>query len=564
MKKIVSLCCFLLIYNLNAQNFIPNYEIGNYMLSDGRILNGYYDFTIETEEALTVTYSFGENYTPGCVYNLKNEKLNGSIKYTGNQGVIKFKEKEKAYRISPEECKGYVIGTDSFTVIGNFKINNTRGINELHGKSFAQVIDKIGEMRFYMYVSDDYYYLVQKKQNSEILSFPEKKKKFYPFIDELFDSYPALCKMLKEKKPRDWDMGSIIKMYKYWTTYNTGSKVFFNAFWDEVEENKPYYYYAKVDSVNGTEFHLSYYMKNGVKLYNGNYTSFYPNIKSGDFNFYYPNGNLRKTVTFIDNKPAKETEFYANGVIHRIGMYMNLEFLSLKERKIKYKGIIADKEKIFGDLAFSKQSVKPRIIQSKSKTGIMYYTVNDETGKSLLNSEGNGTEYIYDAISGRNLIYEYKNYRPFVVYYENSGSERIYQITSENISSLRLTPLLKNITQNFDYPESCIKNNMHGTVLVRCLVEPNGKVSEYNIIKGIGPLISSQLENLLSIYKMDELCDPGKVDGEKVTQEVILSLEFNLNGFTGYRQNNNFYMNPTMFYHYTPPIQYQPKFSGPF
>lgn len=95
-----------------------------------------------------------------------------------------------------------------------------------------------------------------------------------------------------------------------------------------------------------------------------------------------------------------------------------------------------------------------------------------------------------------------------------------------------------------------IRNYDHGIVLVKCIVEPTGLVSDIQIIKGLNPECDSLISNYLAIMSKEKTWTPAMIAKQKVIQEIVIPVDFAISGFSRYRNNYNyFWMQNNMMMH---------------
>lgn len=82
------------------------------------------------------------------------------------------------------------------------------------------------------------------------------------------------------------------------------------------------------------------------------------------------------------------------------------------------------------------------------------------------------------------------------------------------------------ITENLQYPEAAIRQNLTGTVEVFFVVEPSGRPSNIKVLKGIGAGCNEEAIRLAGLLRWQ----PGMKNGIKVRSEMTLNITFNLPG----------------------------------
>jgi hypothetical protein len=493
-----------------GQNPIPNYEIGHFVDINRQLIKGYSDFDYEPEKSLDVSYVIGDNFTDGYYVDKVGSKIKGLLKYSIKDRDLKFKFKkdddEKSIKV--DECNGYVIGVDTFSVVKNVEITGLFGDSTSENGEFAEIMEKVTSMIFYKFVGANKNgsyekYIVQKSEASDFLTFPNGNGKFKKMALDIFGSDVVLKAAIENGKYETKDLPAMVKIFKYRKLFERNQNIMYNTSWDETDNPKESSYYAKIESVKDSVFHLSYFLNNDVKIYEGDFTSFYPHRKRDAFIFYYPNGGIRKRINYTNNKPKNEIEYFLNQNIHRISKQMFTE-----NRRI-------------------------------------YDQVNNEQGKSILDENGNGKEIIFDLAQGKEITYEYENHFLENIFYLDKNGEKIYQFCQKNAKLVDLKDLQKSVKDNFNYPAESIEKYHHGYTLVKCIVEPTGLVSEVKLIKGIDVASDSAIIDFLSCLKKQPFWKPGKVDGVNVRQEIIIPIDFSIIDFSAFK---NHYYNSWQFH----------------
>ena len=499
---------FTIVFCLNAfgQNLIPNYQIGNFIDYNKKRIDGYYDFDYEPKNSLKVSYKCSDNFTKGFYINADGLKVNGLLKYSDKNRELKFKlfEKDDVKSINAYETQGYVIGIDTFSVVKNVMLNGILGGRLSEKSEFAENIESIGGMKFYKFTGlkngNSYIkYLVKQSDTSDFLTFPSGKDKFRNFVGEIFKNDSTLRDYIENGKYDDQDIPSILKIYKYKRLFNLGQNIYYNSSNDEINNKTESMYYSKIESVKDSVFHLNNFFSNNQKIYEGDFTSFYPHNKQGNFLFYFPNGQVRRQLNFKNNKPKDAIDYFENGKTHRVYKVLGHET-------------------------------------------IIYQKVYNTDNVDILDKDGNGNELFEDRISGKKIYYEYESKRLKSAYFIDKNGVKIYQLCKNNAELKNLDILQKEAKANFKYPLESLENNRHGFVLVKCLVEPSGLVSELNIIKGLDVAIDKATLDFLSCFKTEGIWIPGKVDGKRVKQEIIFPIEFSIETSSFYRNNYNNFM----------------------
>lgn len=88
-----------------------------------------------------------------------------------------------------------------------------------------------------------------------------------------------------------------------------------------------------------------------------------------------------------------------------------------------------------------------------------------------------------------------------------------------------LNELMKWLSDNVKYPENAFKNGVQGRVIVKFIIEKDGKIGDASILKGIDP----QLDNeALRVVKEMPAWQPAKVNGEVVASYFNLPVTFRI------------------------------------
>lgn len=81
----------------------------------------------------------------------------------------------------------------------------------------------------------------------------------------------------------------------------------------------------------------------------------------------------------------------------------------------------------------------------------------------------------------------------------------------------------KYIMKNLKYPEIAAENGISGRVFVRFVVEPNGSVSNVNIVRGVDPALDAEA---VRVVKSSPKWTPGKQRGKPVRVSFTFPINF--------------------------------------
>ncbi len=94
------------------------------------------------------------------------------------------------------------------------------------------------------------------------------------------------------------------------------------------------------------------------------------------------------------------------------------------------------------------------------------------------------------------------------------------------------------IRKNLKYPQNTLKLNLKGTVKLRFVVEPTGRITNIKILNGLGGGATAETERLLKLLSWE----PGEKDGVKVRCFKEFEVNYHLSSDDGkeYVPNSNF------------------------
>jgi TonB family protein len=81
------------------------------------------------------------------------------------------------------------------------------------------------------------------------------------------------------------------------------------------------------------------------------------------------------------------------------------------------------------------------------------------------------------------------------------------------------------VSSNLIYPESALKRNIEGNVIVKFIVDKDGSVTDIEVISSSDPLFTKEAVRVL---KTSPKWSPGTIDGEPVRIAFVLPLEFSI------------------------------------
>lgn len=493
-----------MVLKVYSQDARGNSRIGFYFDINNNLLPGYCDQDFDPKEQFFVKFTIGEKYTPGYFYSKDLKRTSGLLKYSQDLARPTFKSDKysEVREILPNECSGYVIGTDSFGIITNFNVERTLGGFKSNRREFAEVIENVGNLVFYKHTRVGmnnivYTYLVKADKAEEYISFPRTANKFKETCLPVFGEFTTIKEQIEQGKYNADDIPIMAKMLKYKWNFDHKERIYYTSSWDEVDEAEKSCYYAVIESIKDSIFHLNYFTNNDLPLYEGNYSSFYPEKKTGEFNWFYPDGKIRKTILYQNNTAQLMTLFYPNG-----------------NKQAEYYTDYIN--------TFVKQA----------------YNIN---GEKLIDSTGNGIQLVYDSITNRQLTFEFTRHRLVSSSYIDQFGRKLFQRCERNAEIINSKQFQKQLSKKVEYPLNSIGKYEHGIVLVKCIVEPSGLVSDMRIIKGLNTECDSLVLAYFSIMTKEKTWTPAIAAKQKVIQEIVIPVDFAISGFSRYSTNYNYF-----------------------
>lgn len=517
-KGFVLILFFILLGSLYAQS-----PVGLKFDIDGQAFNGTFDpLNYKPLRRLSLSHN-SDSYEKGYYYDYSGNKIEGRIKFENDK--ISFKDgQDENTDLGPDEVSSLVIGVDSFFVVKDFYFKNklrnrsefVKYITEFNGLTIAK--------QYFFRPSSSINYSVEpivetfiiKSKGAEVWdNFSHRG--FKRNIIKYFGDIPYITLKLEKGDYRKSDMFSIIKYVEYLNKFQDNERVFFDEYWQEVQNHKLAKYHAEIIEKKDSCLTFVYY-KDQTKLYQANYSSFYPNIKNGDFISFYQNGEQRKLSSYLNNELEEEKIFNTNA---KLMMHYH-----------------------FNEVGYS--STLGRIYKPE------YDAVIDSSGKNLIDSQVEFNYLIFDNATQTRTFFNFKNKELRSVYSVESG-DTMYQITNIDykINISKLQNKLNRFVNDYDKEnDEAIRSNAQGISLLSVAIDENGYAFQFALLNNLHPdwdalvteFAKAHILNLSSkrpfrfkSYKKDKLKQP---------YEIVIPFEFKINGF--YRESGNYYH---MWYH---------------
>lgn len=489
----------------------PFYEIGYFTDRDKQPIDGYLDITYLPDTRQDFKFTLGETFSPGAYYDLNGKKVSGRIMYSWNDAFFRFTPPSgegKGEKITPKMCQSYTIGTDSFAVINDFTIERELISLPIHEAQFVEVVTTVGDLTFYQHAEPGqnrmlYTYIVRRGAAGELVSFSKNRNKFKEMAPAYFKDSPYLLQAIAAETLTENDVLNMIKYLAYEEKRVKQSKIYYSCAWEEIQDTLAYGYLYYADSLQrkGDTWSMKYFIKDGTPLYTASYNSLAPMKKEGTFTFYFPNGHVRKTVVYKDNEITGDIKTYrSNGQAHYV-----------YEKKNDYKHV--------------------------------YSVVADESGKNLLDIEGAATETFYDSIQKRQVTRVFKNFKLTDSYFTDATGNKVYQSCRNHDvlydRAIENDGTFQRVTAT--YPVTAISNNIHGTILLRLLVDAEGNTSKVILVKGLDYECDKVVKSYIQGKYRGKVWYPLKVDKNPAQQEILIAVVMEITPYSRYA--NNYYYN---------------------
>lgn len=117
------------------------------------------------------------------------------------------------------------------------------------------------------------------------------------------------------------------------------------------------------------------------------------------------------------------------------------------------------------------------------------------------------------------------NHLPELIYSQVKDSRAIPEVDEMPQFPGGESELLRYVAENVKYPNEARKKNISGRVFVQFVIEPDGSVSNIQILRGIGSICDQEAYRVVQSMPKWK---PGKKDGKKVRVEYVLPINFKL------------------------------------
>lgn len=515
MKKIV--CVLLLFFYISRVSAQQNLEVGYFLTNTFEPIDNMIAFDPAKGNAINITANGMQNFILGYFIDKDGEKTEGYIKKLLGSKEFEFKKttSDEPVKVKASAVKAYKVGLDSFVVMQNLQTVNFSYPHIKYPK-FVLVESYNDSIVIYKHdkkTSVDRFLKYQNKFYSVPL---HHSKNFRNRLLSLFDHNEFITEYIDQTKIGQHNIDQLLDALKNYQIFQNKDSIYLNQQYQECSRAEASYF-AMITDVKDLNFTLSYFDTNGQKLATGQYKSLKPQIRHGQFEWYHPNGNIRKIASYEDNESARSENFYSNGQLHYI------------QKNSPYDGLVY--EKVF-----------------------------DPTGKEVANlNMAKAQESFYDSVRSRQITRHYK--RGLLIeskVYHKSEALTYTQMTKRNLKYIKMSESMWNHFKSIlRYDDEMILAEEQGTAYVRLLVDGEGKLIEIEILQGISEETDKKITDaFIKTNNNHKIWRASKnFEGEFMTQEIVIPINFSIKSES--LQNNYFYYDPFMFNQWHQQMQQQ-------
>lgn len=515
-KILAGLLVSLLVLNKDviSQEKTGVIPIGYYVDARQNEVNDYVDLDYDAPTDLYHSFSNLTSYSPGSYYDVDGNKHIGEIKRIDVNKTISFRENKemKPVKLRAADCSALTIGVDSFIVRNNIIVSRGLGPQTITKPQFLGVVVDNDEMTVLKHIfSGSQYintYIVHLKKSSVYVDIPKKNSEFINVIAPMIKPYTYLYNQVRSGKLDYDDFGEIVASYDYYLKFKNGTAIYLTQNWNETKDMERAVFKGVIRDERDSVFTITYQDLSGNLVAKGDYSSFFPSRKNGEFEWYYPEGAVRKKGTFLNNEPdGVFTVFYPNG--------KKYQDFTVDDGERKYKSIWDEK----GDL----------VVQN-----------------------GSGVILINDEVKKRQLTRSYEQGKLINSYFEDENGTKVYQKMGDQIALKKA--FINNIKEKLKYSLEALKANAQGNVLVSLTIDERGMLEAVELSRGVQTKQDNHVISTIKSYNSFKVSKPIRVKKEKVKQEVLLPISFRIP--TDFIKQRYYYYDH--FFHHQQMMMYQP------
>lgn len=457
--------------------------------------------------AINITINSLLDYVPGYYINSNNEKIEGYIKKSAGYyinstnekipGYFKKSSDSKAFSFTKEkdtnsvlikanEALGFKVGLDSFVVMQDvWAVNSIYDFPIIKKPSYV-LVESIDEY-FKLYKCDlnglGYFFEFQ----DSLYNTPNSSSAFNKLISRILGSSHPMLEYIKANNIKGEDIVQFVNAYHTYQTFQNKDTLYFQQNYNSCRKSQASYY-ALVDSFDTSNFQITHYDMNDLKLLTGSYTSLKPLKKNGEFVWYHTNGTVRKKAIFEHDEIIKFTTYFRNGQMH-------------------YEYNVS------------------------SYLGELYTKVYQQNGEAVDMNKPKQIEMFRDSSRSRRIKREYKRGELIEsVAYEDAGKSYM-QMTRKNAKFVKSGNKLWDYFESIlYYDDRMLLEQEEGIAYVRLLIDSKGKLETIEVLRGISETTDKKIIEAFS--KTDEKFQIWKpasnFNGFDVPQEIVVPINFSI------------------------------------
>lgn len=365
----------------------------------------------------------------------------------------------------------------------DFNLNNRKNLLARNENStLATINEKRIKYESASTINNDTYkfYIINHKVNlKEKLS--NSKKKFYGQLQMHFTEFDIVNTIIKDNKLNLKEIVYISKMLEYELDFKNNTARYYDMNWIQIEENEPYAYIKKIDSVANGNFYISDYYSDEkiMRRYVLNFSDL--NQKQGWYHYYRPSGMKNYSLFYDKNHINKVQTYYYNN--------------------------------------------EPFEIYFKSNNKWKHTTVKGLNGVELLDANRNGKALYFDSLESRVVYKDYKSELLERVYYLE-GLDTIYLNTTDPVKFKFLNKLLVGFYKMRKNNIVLSDNEKTGYSLLKCRVDENGLPSNFEWEISLNEHVDSSILKFFIENENDKIFIPATYKKQEVTQDVIIPISY--------------------------------------
>ncbi|MCG8578846.1 MAG: hypothetical protein MI866_02955, partial [Bacteroidales bacterium] len=503
LKKIaIGIILFLSTLTFAQTTIDPFVTSSLFVDQKGKICDNYIEPDYSPNQPAEVIFNVVTSYIPGKVYLKDGSVKKGLVKYNQRGRKLLFKDlySNSSLKFKTDDCIGFTLLKDTFTVIRNFEVLKKRSEFAISDNEkmmyfkkpkFVEVLGDNLEFSVYKFIDITHnggvpstFFLMYDKKKKLLKDVSDQNKNWYQ------DIKPMLTNGLNIRDPKDETFRKLFRESNFINKIGKDEKLYFSPYLIEVNDKSKAMYQVSVKREMYWEF--SFKALDDRLVMTHCYKSILPYEKSEFSTYYYPNGGVRKIAINKEGKEVAAKRYHPNGNLHYEIIQNSIE----KKQAIieRYNDIIKDTDDGLSKDDFNVICRSLTESEDDKEHGTIYLCVCDSLGNKLLDDNGNGTEKLYDSVSERFIYVKYEANQLKEAYYINAEGKKVYQYCERplkvhglnNLQSLK-QQVLKTNWVNFPV----------GTVFVSFVVDEDANVQTFNVLNAVDPKLDAILHGYL-------------------------------------------------------------------